>query len=175
MWTVNDGAAGAGIGSAPRGDPLPAGKCAAERAKDEDPSAAQQAARESVAHPGHPYRERGREHPDPYRHERDEPNLAEGTVGGLAPQLSAQRLFRALPFGVEMRAFEIHPRAVAIERLLQRGDDDAGEARFDLPERRRRRHTALGSSRRVPLQPTRHLRQPRDRVEDAHPLVEPHD
>ncbi len=69
------------------------------------------------------------------RHHRDQPQLAERPLRGLTAQLGAQRFLGALPLRLHLRALEIHARAVAIERFLQRRDDDAGEPRFELAER----------------------------------------
>ena len=48
---------------------------------------------------------------------------------------SARSSFLGAPaFGIDLRAFHLHARAVAIERLLQGRDDDAGEPGFDLAQ-----------------------------------------
>src|SRR5207249_4876561 len=73
----------------------------------------------------------------------------------------------------EMRALEVHPRAVAIERFFQRRDDDAREPRFELAQDAgggRQREVRVGT----PLKPPAELRQVRQRVEHPHPLREAH-
>ena len=77
--------------------------------------------------------EGGREHPRGDRHHGDEPQLAERAFRRLAAQFRGERLLGAPPFGLDLRALEIHAGPIAVERLLQRRDDDAGEVRFEPP------------------------------------------
>ena len=66
-------------------------------------------------------------------------------IDGLAPQFEAERFLRAPPLLFHLRALELEPRVVAIERFLERRDDDVGQPRFDLTGkslRRRRLATA---------------------------------
>src|SRR5439155_6279924 len=73
-------------------------------------------------------------------------------VDGLAAQLEAKRFLRAPPLFFHLRALELEPRMVAIERFLERRDDDVGQPRFDFTgeslRRRRLRQRRFGWWRR---------------------------
>ena len=62
-------------------------------------------------------------------------SCAERLLRGLAPKLRRERLVGALPLGFELRALQVHPGAVPVERLLERGNDDAGQAGFETASR----------------------------------------
>ena len=103
----------------------------------------------------------------------DDPELAERLLGGLPPKLRRERLVGPLPFGFELRALEIHPGAVAVERLLERGNDDASQAGFETASRlagRGQPGLRVGPGAQL----ARHLGEPADRVDHAHPLRDPH-
>ena len=69
---------------------------------------------------------------------RDQPELTQRPLTRLTPQLGAQRLFGALPLRFDLRALHLEPGAVAVERLLERGDQHARQPRLERPERPRR-------------------------------------
>ena len=54
-------------------------------------------------------------------------------VYGLTPQLQPQRLVGPPPLLFQLGALELESRVIAIERFLERRDDNAGQAGFDLP------------------------------------------
>src|SRR5437773_122864 len=54
------------------------------------------------------------------------------SIDGLAAQLEAERFLGAPPLLFHLRALELEPRVIAIERFLERGDDDVGQPRLDL-------------------------------------------
>ena len=117
-------------GGGPRSTPISAASrqtCSQARANASSPSGAEQRARKPRAHAGQPDGQRRRQHPRAERHDREQPELTERTLGGLPPKLRRERLLGAPALGLDLRAFEIHSRAVAVERLFERGDDDAGE------------------------------------------------
>ena len=109
------------------------------------------------------------------RHDRDEPQLTEDAVRRLPAQLGAQRRFRPRPLRVDLRPLHLHADAVAIERLLQGGDDDAGEPGLDLAEaataQRWRARQPFG---RPLTEAPRHLDEPAHGVDDPGPLRESH-
>ena len=73
-----------------------------------------------------------RRDPSNQRRAREQPQPAELPVGRLAAQLQPHRFLGATPLFVELGAFELEAGMVAIERLLQRRDDDVGQRRFEL-------------------------------------------
>ena len=54
------------------------------------------------------------------------------SIDRLAAQLQAHSLLRAAPLLLYLRALQFEARVVAIERLLQRRNDNVGEAGFYL-------------------------------------------
>ena len=61
-----------------------------------------------------------------------QPEPRELAIDGLAPQLQPKRFLGAPPLLFQLGALELESRVIAIERFLQRRDDDAGQAGFDL-------------------------------------------
>ena len=53
-------------------------------------------------------------------------------IDRLPPELEPQRLLRPPSLLVDLRALQLQPRVIPIERLLQGGDDNIGEPRLDL-------------------------------------------
>src|SRR5262249_4955528 len=83
--------------------------------------------------------------PEPGRHgdagEQTKP--ADFPIDRLPQQLELQRPLRAAPLRLELLALELQPTRIAIERFLQRGDDNAGETRLESAERRARARRRL--------------------------------
>lgn len=89
-------------------------------------------------------------------------------------EFGAERRFRSSTFGFERGPFEIHPRAIAIERLRQRSHQDACKALLEVGKGPGRR---LTRRRGRPLRLTgapRQLREIADGIEHAHPLIQAH-
>ena len=71
---------------------------------------------------------------------------ADLAIGGLALQLEPQRALGSLAFGVQLLTLELEPSRIAIERFLQRRDDDAGETCLETARRRAGRFEPLRRS-----------------------------
>ena len=157
----------------PRGDRLRPGKRATERTEREEPAGAEQRTRHAPRMPGsHAASAAESIHPVMAMIAMM-PELSERLLRGLPPKLRRERLVGPLPFGFELRALEIHPGAVAVERLLERGNDDASEAGFETASRlagRGQPGLRVGPGAQL----ARHLGEPADRVDHAHPLRDPH-
>ena len=93
-------------------------------------------------------------------------------IDGLAAQFQAERLLRKPLLLFHLLALELEPRVIAIERLLERRDDDIGQPRFDLTGnslRRRRSATATfpAAAAGGVLEPARGVAKCDDRIVGA--------
>src|SRR6185369_16472665 len=99
-------------------------------------------------------------------------------IDRLPPQLQTKRFLRSTTLLLDLRALEFEARVIAIERLLERGDDNVGQACFDLPGEalsggRRQRRFRLGTSRGV-LETTRGIAKCNYRVVGPEEIGEIH-
>ena len=121
-----------------------------------------------------PRRQEQRAEPAGDRDAGEQPQPADLAVARLPLQLEPQRALGALALRLELLALELEPTRVAIERFLQRGDDDAGQPRFEAAGRPRRRPRAAAAAssvvrRAAALRPAREIGDAERRVDELQP------
>ena len=109
------------------------GERRAERAEQEQPSDRQRHAAGSGDSAKASAQHHDRRNPANQRRAREQPQPAELPVGRLAAKLEPHRFLGATALLVELLAFELQTGVIAIERLLQRGDDHVGQRASSCP------------------------------------------
>ena len=74
-----------------------------------------------------------RRNPANQRSAREQPQPRQLALSRLAAKLEPHRLLGAAALLVELRPLELQPGVITVERFLERGDDDVGQRRLELP------------------------------------------
>ncbi len=77
------------------------------------------------------YRIEQRAEPACHRHAREKPETADLLIAGLPRQLDSQNALRPHPLGLDLLALELETLMIAVERLFQRSDHHARQARLE--------------------------------------------